>query len=365
MSADLNHELTRDFFNPGDDTLSGDERIPAKIWELLRRNDDFKKVVQQLRQLDKKARRTKRSGSEWKESCRIIEDIQNTNPLAALALLWLVPEPLFLVACEHDGQIEDGTGLSPDFKHESWIWLKRDDAPQGAIGFPSRRGPEIAAHFKDWKNCHEGEALFNCEMAWLDLPKSFRGRFKAIWHRHYDSPNAFKVKLFEKWNPLRVLTQSVKAGTISGDDFDAALELHELIHSYHLFAVSPVMLTSSDVRSTFNKLGEDYLSRQPPKRENLFGTQAAWRHYIARKDCSLTLRQHLVGTTSSRQSAEYTPAVRNRRKNVQAGVTAIEKLISLVYPVFNLAKAVLVHSAPPRKSRVKPKSNSSAGSSSV
>jgi hypothetical protein len=311
-------------FNPGDDTLPDDEQIPAKIWELLRRNDEFKKAARQLQQLDEKARATKRSGSEWKESCRMIGDIQSTHPLAALALQWLVPEPLFSKTRQRDGQIEDGTGLSPDFNDSSWIWVKRNAAPQGAIGHYHKRGPEIAAHYHDWKNWRQGEVLFSCDTPWPRSPKSFRRRFKSIWRKYYDSLEAFKVGLFEKWKPLPVLTRAAKSGKISGDDFGAALEFNELIHSYHLFAVSPVMLTSGDVRSAFKKLGENYLSRQPPKRENLFGTKAAWRHYIARKDRGLTLRQHILGTNSNRESDRIcwlqlgNEGWNNRRENISA-----------------------------------------------
>src|SRR5208282_5319094 len=82
-------QLLQQPFNPCD--APDEEQIPAKIWELLRRNFDFKKTVQQLLELDKIARATERRGPEWKQSCGIIAKPEISHPLAALALQWLVP----------------------------------------------------------------------------------------------------------------------------------------------------------------------------------------------------------------------------------------------------------------------------------
>lgn len=37
--------------------LAGEEQVPAKIWELLRRNDRFRRVVTGLKRLDDRVRR--------------------------------------------------------------------------------------------------------------------------------------------------------------------------------------------------------------------------------------------------------------------------------------------------------------------
>src|SRR5208282_2938688 len=300
-------------FNPGDTTLPDDERIPAKIWELLRRSDDFKKAVQQLRQLDEKARATKRSGSEWKESCGMIGDAASSHPLAALALQWLVPEPLFLETRQLDGQIEDGTGLSPDFNHPSWIWVKRD-APQGAIGPSPRRGPEVAAQNPDWKNWQEGEALFNCETAWPDLLKSFQCAFRNTWENKYDCANAKEIAFADARKSFRDLlsrTQkqldaankslcaepepAAEIGNglsfrevpqfpppgMSADEFEQFLALTELTSNYRIFAVPTTLLAKSDVGKCLKHLRALLSDNLLERRSHFFGTKAAWRDFVA------------------------------------------------------------------------------------
>jgi hypothetical protein len=73
---------TQQLHNPC--SLDENEQIPAKIWELLRRNAAFRDTVQRLRELDAQE-------SEYRT-----KPGQNHSS-AGVALQWLVPEPLFHV----------------------------------------------------------------------------------------------------------------------------------------------------------------------------------------------------------------------------------------------------------------------------
>src|SRR6266487_4165756 len=88
-------------FNPCSD-VPEDEQIPAKIWELLRRNKYFRAAVQRLSELDSKERSDwtthgKYHGAAWQKSCRLVKRVQARHPFAGLALQWLVPEPFFQI----------------------------------------------------------------------------------------------------------------------------------------------------------------------------------------------------------------------------------------------------------------------------
>lgn len=84
--------------NPG--LLDENEQIPAKIWELLRRNQAFRSDVQRLAELDAKERNNWEKtgtyhGAAWQKSYRLVKRIGASHPFAGVALQWLVPEPLF------------------------------------------------------------------------------------------------------------------------------------------------------------------------------------------------------------------------------------------------------------------------------
>src|SRR5688572_30716903 len=85
-------------FNPC--TLDENDQIPAKIWELLRRNPQFRAIVRRLNLLDAKERSNYEGtgqyhGPAWIKSFRLVERIESQHPFAGVALQWLVPEPLF------------------------------------------------------------------------------------------------------------------------------------------------------------------------------------------------------------------------------------------------------------------------------
>ena len=117
----MDHNL-QPSYNPC--SLKESEQIlPAKIWELLRRNEAFKNAVELLKKHDLRVQsidlkiknfqdrgtRLGQSGAEsrdlnanyslrsktWLSAKRIIENASRTNPFAGIALQWLVPEPLF------------------------------------------------------------------------------------------------------------------------------------------------------------------------------------------------------------------------------------------------------------------------------
>ena len=88
------------YFNPCLIDEDEHEIIPAKIWELLRRNRGFRQVVDRLSELDAKERndckmKGKYHGKAWQKSWRLVERVAAHHPFAGVALQWLVPEPLF------------------------------------------------------------------------------------------------------------------------------------------------------------------------------------------------------------------------------------------------------------------------------
>src|SRR5256885_1787323 len=81
-------------------SLDQNEQVPAKIWELLRCNDRFKKAVARLEELDKRPRledgNTKRRPSEV--GLAMVGRLGELHEFAGVAIQWLVPEPLFEIS---------------------------------------------------------------------------------------------------------------------------------------------------------------------------------------------------------------------------------------------------------------------------
>ena len=354
-------------FNPC--AASKAQRLPAKIWELLRRNEPFRTEVKRLSSLDQRARKEASKycaiASQYNQAIAnkdaklakyqqryervkhrparskafaLIESHQQMHPLAAVALQWLVPEPLFFANRKRDGHAEEGSGCFPDPNNPSWTWW-RNDTPQGAVGHYRVRGPEIAGHFEEWQNWHLGQSLFQCETSWNRLPKSFKAEFIRVWRENYDSMDAVE---FEYLHPPRTTAKLTRA--------DAAryLNFWDIISRHRLFAISPAILTTKDVGDVFGRLQNQIKKSLPESREHIFGTESAWRHYIAIRESGLSLQAYIIAGNPTMDSSEIRDKARNHRRNVQFGVKAIEDLIDLVYPTFQFKKAALVHSAPPR-----------------
>jgi len=397
----------RQFFNPCSPRKN--ERIPAKIWELLRRNDSFRRDVNRLRALDKRASKETEEYQEvarqfnlasdalaealrqkkpptpkekiatlkahqaaaWqrlepinsrpirRQTFRLIENHRKTHPLAALALTWLVPEPEFFIRCKRRGRIQEGHGFSPDLRDSSWSWrnayVGRGRKLAVKVGGESwTRGPGIFAPrlinpFPDWQNWRLGGALFDCTTPWNRLPKSFRSWFVRNWRKHYDSKDGYEFNYVRPPRKTDILSPAAAA------EYWGFLET---VSCNRLFAISPSLLTTKDVGAVFERLQNRIKKGLPESREHLFGSETAWEHYLALKERKLSLAEHIVGTDyRTIDSISVTKSVRDQRRNVQFGVNAVEKMIALVYPVFELKKAVLVHSAPPRdkKKRRKPR----------
>jgi len=69
-------------------------QIPAKIWELLRRNECFQKTVFRLEELDKQPRNSAGPGepSPTVIGMEMVENLKEHHIFATIALQWLVPE---------------------------------------------------------------------------------------------------------------------------------------------------------------------------------------------------------------------------------------------------------------------------------
>ena len=211
---------------------------PAKLWELLRRNRRFRRVVERMLVLQERCE----SGSPEERRAskstghHILKRIQdNGNSFGHLALQWLVPQPLFVVQ-EAVIDVVDisparkvaplrfnkiGRGITPDPSDPTWKWfvskprLQRSASSQAnAAGWPFRWGPRITTtiskddriktHFHDgvaaWREWFAAHT-FTVDTPWNHAPPDFQRHWEGLWNEQTGAHQAaFETNYFEGWS---------------------------------------------------------------------------------------------------------------------------------------------------------------------
>lgn len=376
--------------------LDENEQIPAKIWELLRRNENFRADVARLTKLDAKERNNwkktgKYHGPAWQKSWRLVERIEAQHPFAGVALQWLVPEPLFhcSIVTRSRGKKwteQAGEGMTPDINDEKhWSW--RDPSQLDVGGHPMRRGPEVYwtkskfKRFRSWVNpimeWRRYSWPFTVEHSWTDAPPEFRRRFQFIWRRHFDSrptnpitkdrrdsPAPHETNFFHGWNLMQLVSRAhgqirqanewllkapfpslpTKIGSLTKvpqaelrlTDLESArlFTFDELVQDYRVFATPKTILTKASADAMCDWLADELkkgsdlygnlLKGKLLNEGELLGTASEWADWLAYK------AKQISGT------AKDTHFYRRCRY--------MKSLVSLIYPVFDIARLL----APPK-----------------
>ena len=224
------------------------------MWELLRRNDRFRKAAAWLAAVDSYTRsgdadeaRLARARGE-----RMLHVMGRVNHFAAEALRWLVPCPLFTlreIAAPHDFDaverklahrvIRLGWGITPDPSDSAhWRWFESDlptgdeevdslhsaDAKANFAGWPSRWGPSIqtvtSVDPRLVRACRDGisswrewfaEFQFTVETPWDQAPPGFKDIFRHHWRSLPGGSHAGEeTDFFRGWDLGRTLTHACK-----------------------------------------------------------------------------------------------------------------------------------------------------------
>ena len=391
-------ELSPKLFNPC--SLNENEQIPAKIWELLRRNEAFKRTVLSLMKYDQRAKavdakirvylnRGIRQGQDTPESrellalcsfrnktsapaMRLVENIGEKHPFAGVALQWLVPEPLFHchVATWPRGKkwkergvfvtrfLRVGEGVTPNIKDKGWVWRNPEKPDVG--GHPMRRGPEVywtKSRFKrlrswvnpilEWK---QYSWPFTVEHSWADAPAQFRREFNFIWRRQFDcrpmnpltkdrrdSPTPHEITFFRDWELMTFRA----SGQITRNEVYQQIRFSELANHYRVFAIPQTILTKASADAMGKWLAEEF-----KKGSDLFGDLL--------KD-NLLNDAELLGTTNewtgwlSHQARELVGVAKDT--HFYRRCRYMNQLVDLIYPNFQITR----HLTPPKhRARGKP-----------
>jgi hypothetical protein len=363
-------------------SLGENEQTPAKIWELLRRNDRFKKAVARLEELDKRPRPKDDSvnRSPREVGLAMVGRLGELHRFAAVALQWLVPEPLFevgYVAIPADVdltgkklvslvtvKLQVGTTADPsDEAH--WRTFeahgKHDALSIANFNGPLlRRGPHLEIQkgedprfcskvdpLKEWRDYFADGRKFTLDTPWLDSPPQFKREFCFLWRRldsrtvnpitgtRIDAPHEHETNFFQGWS----LLSAIGANSIERDGLVRAFTFDELAQHYRVFAFPNSIRSRMEARRMAKWLLKQ-LSRLPDGRElpahepAIYGTSLEWDVFLFAGKCDDNSLLHAYRQAKPQvKPIERKQKWRKERLNYIKHFHAIDHEIARIFPV--------------------------------
>jgi hypothetical protein len=305
--------------NPCRASLPDAERIPAKIWELLRRNEKFGRAVRKLQQLDRAAKEQGKIGQVWFAADSLVKALKSHHDFAGYALEWLVPEPWFEIC--HTA-IEDGVDLTgKQWVPTKFVKLESGSTPdptdtahwrtfdahdrfdaygrQSLAGcVPMVRGPIITFTIpedsrlrgskvngiQEWRDYHASHGPFTINDSWRDAPLGFRRIFCWLWRQRdsreknpltncrTDAPEEHETNFFKGWRLFPALAKN----NMSQEDAARAFMFDELAEDYRVFAVPKSIRTRMEARRLAEWLYSQLAANLPAREPDIFGSALQW-----------------------------------------------------------------------------------------
>jgi len=302
------------------------EHVPAKVWELLRRNEKFRRALDKLRRLDDEAKTAGVGGQAWLSARALVAKLKQHHDFAGHALEWLIPEPWFEVrhlalatsvdlaaktwAPTKSLKIEGGRTPNP----KEWItYLAKGEFDAERVrsiagGVPMVRGPRIITHtstdsrlhvddkvdaIQEWRNYHASHGPFTLADNWRNAPPGFKRVFCWLWRNRdsrernpltgcrTDVPQEHETDFFQNWRLMEALQRAALTGQLTPDDSVRSLTFDEMAKDYRLFAIPRTIRSRTDAsrlgawlvkQLSFNSDG----TALPKREKEVFGTSLLW-----------------------------------------------------------------------------------------
>lgn len=274
--------------------FSPSETIPAKIWELLRRNKEFLRRVAHLDKLDRRLIENPQDADARSESLKMLLDLDGSHDFGRCALEWLIPEPDFVIS-DRDGEIVEQR-TSPDSNNIS------DSGSVSGIEQVQilRRGPLVMRHvqdlddaFSEWKGYEPNKVyrLFDCSTPWRNTPEGFRRQFRFLSRQidtrsvnpvtgdRSDAPVPHETDFFKGWSLSKAFTEIAERGQPTEEQIAKAVMFDDLTTNYRALVVPKSIRfvgEANDALKALQALLNDGLSCV----RELLGTERAWDDFI-------------------------------------------------------------------------------------
>jgi hypothetical protein len=377
-------------------TLGEHELIPAKVWELLRRNDSFRSAASRLERLHDEVLRIRSENGEflneaWHDAHRFLERVKVKHPFGGIALEWLVPEPLFQVRVvtvpkgqawrkgfftPRELRLGEGTTPEPNDK-DVWRWFQ-DSREANRTGRRWRRGPLItwttSKHkglrdhvnpLEEWKRF---KWPFTVDHDWTKAPIGFKREVQFQWRRNFDcraknpitnsrddSRFPHEVSRLPFWTDADVLRAKQVQG-LSTPELTKIIATGELLRDYRVFAIPKTILTkrtaadmgewlSDELRKgndTYGSLLVDGLLNEA----ELLGTTDEWADFLryrsnigngvvpAQARRQMLLSRYTKPGDSQQVQLEKT---QQNQSHCYRRLAHMNRLVDTIYPMFDIA----------------------------
>lgn len=293
-------------------SLTENEQTPAKIWELLRRNEKFHRAVTKLQHIDAAAKTERTIGNAWFAADRLVKTLKEHHDFAGHALQWLVPEPLFRVSkvaipkdIDLSGKswvaldtITQGESTTPDIKdRKQWTWRRVKPRQPQAGGNIMRRGPTVEWQtsadprfqstvnpIAEWQEYHSKYGAFTLARSWKETPPEFKRVFCWLWRQRdsrakdsrtgqrFDAPIPHETNFFQGWN----LKSSIGRNTLDQEAFARAYTFDDLAQHYRVFALPNSIRSRSEASLMADWLFSQLVKNLPAREPELFGSPLQW-----------------------------------------------------------------------------------------
>ncbi len=334
--------------------LSEQEQVPAKVWELLRRNEAFRRRVACLKRLDHRARTNDPppQRAAWHAALRRTQLTDQQHEFAGVALKWLVPEPLFTVRrwrvpCDLELKLgrayelecfEEGEGTTPD-PTDAGNWRWGTSSWFNLFGRRICRGPELKLdRCEDGRFSSQVDVLadwrdypwpFTLEHSWPKAPPGFQRTFRRLWAKHdsrIENPatgrrgseaSAHETTFFAQWDIGAAFVKAAQSGALDDKSFARCLMFHDLATDYRVFALPRNIRTRMEARRLAKWMLEQ-LTRLPdgtelPRHEKvILGTPLQWDMLLVYED-------------RRRQGVEHTAALQYTFDTLYVGLPEVRR----------------------------------------
>lgn len=299
--------------------LNEAEAVPAKIWELLRRNVGFQKVVARLKAIDARTPGQLEHPGRCPHEIGIamMRRLAERHGFGHVALQWLVPEPFFAIHevdlptdFDPTGRavvslktvtLQEGTTPNPeDLEHwKCFVSDEKHDAEFFANlqGRRLRRGPMI--HFqtsadprlrdqrdpiKEWRDYFSRGRTFSLTTPWRDAPRQFKRDLCFMWRQidtrsqnpitgnRIDCPTEHETRLFDGWR----LADALWASRVEAEDMARAIMFDDLARNYRVFAIPHAIQTRSEARRVADWLFDRLAANLPGREREVLGSPLQW-----------------------------------------------------------------------------------------
>lgn len=313
-------------------SLADDERTPAKIWEMLRRNDRFKKAVARLEELDKRScvENECRRRNSREVGLAMVDHLGDIHNFAGVAIQWLVPEPLFEI--HHIAipanldltrkasvslvtvKLQEGITADPmDTAHWRTFEAQGDQDAESVAYYHGRllrRGPHVHLQTSDdprfcskvdplqeWRDYFAKDRRFSVDTAWRDAPPQFKREFRLLWRyldsrttnpitgTRIDAPCEHETGFFLNWSMMSCFTKQ----SFQEENLTRAIMFEDLAKHHRVFAFPKSIRSRMEARRMADWLAEQ-LCRLPegnelPRQEpEVFGTPIQWDVFLSLYD---------------------------------------------------------------------------------